>query len=120
MEKAVVDLSKQVEELTKKVDLDRAVEAKVNKAMYKGVVQQWQTLVVVVGFISLHLVFTMSQNNRAFANLDKKITNLDKKVANLDKKIDRLEKTGNTAEITSKRNPNNETESPSRSPAGPH
>ena len=92
LEEEVNALDKKTAELTKKVDfvtfkreLNQVVEWKVNKVMIKKVWQQWQTILVIVALVTLHWLLTVQYFKRDFDNLERKVASLAVFAKNPDK-----------------------------------
>ena len=72
----VKSLTEKVDFLTFKKELNQVVESVVNKAMIKKVWHNWQTLLIVIALVSLHLFLTMHFSQRDFERLEKKVAGL--------------------------------------------
>ena len=73
-------LSKKVDNFLAKKELKQVVKFEVNKEMIKGIWQQWQTLLVIIALISLHLFLTVQFFRRDFDRLEKKIAKVETKI----------------------------------------
>ncbi len=78
-EKSLADLHKQIDQIEFKRDLDRAVDSKVNKSMVKLILQHWQTIGLVIGIITVFLIFNKYEFDRVDKRFDRLEAKIDKK-----------------------------------------
>ena len=88
-EQTQADLNKKIDDIQHQRQLEKTVESKVNKAWVKNVWQQWATLIVLIGIISLTAFFSDSN----FKTLHSEFKNLQEQVKSTDKKIQEQIKT---------------------------
>ena len=67
------EMNKALKELKKKDDLESKIEAHVNSKMIKYVWQNWQTVLIIIGIISLNLILTLHFFRSDFKRLEQKI-----------------------------------------------